>query len=302
MRALALLLSALVAVHASFPPEGMRLTPYGLRPASCVLEVPSGSTVKEVAEGLKVTSELDGVIIEKLIAVPEECHQDNILQRYNQMRQAHLSRKSSQVNAFPINGWLDNAGWYPPSTENDLDSFVSTYTIPGNPASNSGQVLFYFIGFQDNAYSAVNIVQPVLTWGNGSPGWNAASWCCCPKNITVESKTIAGLSAGQHIQGTVKRQSADTWMIDTKVVETGANSTLYAQVGDYNYDWADVTQEVYNVYNCQQFATGAMTFASLTMKDSAQAVLTPKWTITGITDCNGHETQVDGTTITIAHN
>jgi len=156
---------------------------------------------------------------------------------------------------------------------------------------------------QDNAYPlAVNILQPVLTWGNGSPGWNAASWACCPKNITVESKTIPGLKAGQHLAGTILRQDADTWMIDTRIVETGANTTLYAEVGSYLYDWADVTQEVYSVTACNQFATGPCTFASLTLEDQQQTVLVPNWQITGVTDCNGVEAQTNPTTITISHN
>jgi len=273
----------------------VRLTPYGLRPKSCVLEVGSGSRVEEIPEGLKVTTEIDGHIVEKIITPPQECHEDNIIERYNAMRRGE---KVEGPGAY--NGWLDNAGWYPPAGENNLDSFVSTYTIPGNPPTNNGQVLFYFIGMQDNAYSAVNIIQPVLTWGNGSPGWNAASWCCCPKNITVESKTIPGLQAGQHLVGTIARQNADTWMIDTKVVETGQNTTLFAAVGDYLYDWADVTLEVYNIVTCDQFATGPMTFSGLTLKDVQQQVLAPTWQITGSTLCNGKETQ-SGSTITIVH-
>jgi len=185
-----------------------------------------------------------------------------------------------------------------------LDSFTSTYTTPGNPDSDSGQVLFYFIGMQDNAYAAVNIIQPVLTWGNGVKGWNLASWDCCPKNITVQSKTLSGFGAGTKIVGTLKRLDDATWLIDSQIVG-GQNTTLYSHVGDYLYNWADVTQEVYSVVNCQQFATGPMTFDILTLKDSQQATLTPQWSITGKTDCSGVETLTKATvpqTITITHN
>jgi hypothetical protein len=291
----------LVAAHA-WVPEGMKLTPYGLRPASCVLELPAGASFEEVAGGVKIVTEIDGVRTEKIFTAPPECHQDHIVERYNEMQHGKGKGKG-HAEAFPINGWLDNAGWYPPSCENQLDSFVSTYTIPGNPTTVTNQVLFYFIGMQDNNNpAALNIIQPVLTWGNGLNGWNAASWCCCPSNITVQSKSIPNLQAGWQLVGTIKRQDADTWMIDTKVVNNGQNTTLYAQVGGYNYNWADVTLEVYNVVNCNQFAVGPMTFSGLTLKDQQQQTLTPSWTITGTTDCNGKEVQVNATAITITHN
>jgi len=296
MRAFALV--ALLFVASAFEiPEGHVVTPYGVRPKGCVIELESGEIYQEVPEGVKISTKVDGVVLERIVVPPPECHQDNIVERLKTRHQ-----QKNQIGAFPINGWLDNAGWYPPATENDLFQFTSTYTIPGNPAMNSNQVLFFFIGMQDNDATAVNIIQPVLTWGNGLSGWNAASWACCPKNITVQSKSIPNLSAGQHLAGTLQRQSASTWMIDTRIVETGQNTTLYAQVGDYNYNWADVTQEVYNVDSCQEFATGPITFASLTITDSAKNVITPSWSITGTTDCNGHEVETTATTMTIQHN
>jgi hypothetical protein len=290
-------LALVLAVNAAIP-EGMRLTPFGLRPAACVLEVESGATIEEVAEGVKVTTKVNGLIHERIVVPAPECHQDNIVPRYLAMKK----HQHHEVDAFPINGWLDNAGWYPPAGENNIYSFTSTYTIPGNPPTVANQVLFYFIGTQNNDDpGAVNILQPVLTWGNGVPGWNVASWACCPKNISVESKTIPNLQAGWHIAGTILRQSASTWMINSKVVETGANTTLYAQVGDYNYDWADVTLEVYNVNSCTEFASGPMTFTALTLEDAQMQILSPAWTLTGTTDCQGHETIVNSTSIQIVH-
>jgi len=104
---------------------------------------------------------------------------------------------------------------------------------------------FYFIGMQDNNYAAVNIIQPVLTWGNelfnGVKGWNLASWDCCPSNITTKSCTITGFGAGDQIRGTLQRQDDSTWVIDATIVKSGANTTLVSHVGTYLYDWSDVT-------------------------------------------------------------
>jgi len=214
-----------------------------------------------------------------------------------------LSRKKNpKVDAFPLNGWLDYGGWYPPTGESNLNEFTSIYTVPGDPAADRGQVLFYFIGMQDNAYAAVNILQPVLTWGNGVKGWNLASWDCCPKNITVQSKTLTGFGAGDTIKGTIKRIDDATWFIDSTVVKTGANTTLYSEVGDYLYNWADVTLEVYSVTACDEFAKGPMTFSSNVIKDVQGATITPNWSLTKASDCSGVIKVVDSQTVTITHN
>jgi len=295
MKALAFLV-LVAAVYSLDLPEGMVLTPFGIRSSRCVLEVESGSHIAQTPTGLKITqtSSTGVVLSEQFITVPEECHHDGFVENYLRNR---------RTKAFPpINGWIDNAGWYPPSSESNLDSFTSVYTVPGDPPSDVGQVLFFFIGMQNNAYpNAVNILQPVLTWGNGIKGWNLASWDCCPKNITVSSKSITGFGAGDLIDGYINRVSSDTWKINSVIQKSGANTTLVAQVGTYLYDWADVTQEVYGVTDCPQFAKGTMTFSKLTLKDAAQQTLSPGWQFTGTTQCSGVIKQTDATTITITH-
>jgi len=285
----------LVEIYAQRVPDGMVITPFGIRSAKCVLEVESGSHIYQTPAGLRVTTESNGqVLSEQIVTVPEECHRDGFVENYLKNRQARRTQAM-------YDGWIDNAGWYPPNGENNLNSFTATYTVPGNPPSDSGQVLFYFIGMQDNAYSAVNILQPVLTWGNGIQGWNLASWDCCPSNISVSSKSITGFGAGDLINGVIQRQNADTWEVNAIIAKSGANTTLYPEVGTYLYDWADVTLEIYSVNQCTQFAKGAMTFSKLVLKDSQGATLTPAWDFTGTTMCSGAIKQVDAQTITITH-
>jgi len=294
----------LLAAFAAAMPSDVMITPFGIRPRQCILQVPSGSHIyDDHPDGLRVVSPVpDSDRTEETIHVVDPiCHQDNIVEKMMNRRKRRAGADSG-ADAFPINGWLDYGGWYPPSGQNNLDSFVSTYTTPGDPSlPNGSEVLFYFIGMQNNAYPlAVNIVQPVLTWGNGVRGWNVASWDCCPKNITVQSTTLQGFGAGDTIKGTIQRQDASTWIIDSYVTRTGQNTTLYAHVGNYLYDWADVTLEVYNVVACGDFANGPMTFSGLTLKDAQQETLNPAWDLTGTTDCSGKIT-VSGTTSTIVH-
>jgi hypothetical protein len=275
----------LVVALASRVPEGFRLTPFGLRPKACVLEVPSGARVLEETGGVRVHHpEYPGG--EFFYEAPQECHEDNAVEKYLESRKA-----KGQWQLGASNGWLDYGGWYPPAGENNIDSFIGNYTVPSDPASDAGQVLFYFIGMQDNAYPSVNIVQPVLTWGNGVKGWNMASWDCCPSNITVESKTITGLMAGDLIGATIQRQDSITWLIDSKLWRTGQNTTLFAQPGSELYNWADVTLEVYYVATCAEFSSGQCWFTDLVLKDVQQQVLQPTWQFTKPTTCQGQIVQ-----------
>jgi hypothetical protein len=266
------------------------VTPFGYRPASCVLEVEHGSIVTPVpnkANLLKVSHPTKG---EYLHEVPAHCGNDieSIRQRALDRRMA-LNPKAVKMNSSApqqINGWLDYGGWYPPSGENNLQSFTSTYTVPGNPPSVGNQVLFYFIGMQDNDVpNAVNIIQPVLTWGNGFQKWYLQSWACCPSNITVHSPPLFGLYPGAQVGASVVRASDSTWKIDSEF--NGHHTTLNAQVGDYQYNWADVTLEVYQLDTCNQFAPGKAWFKDLNLKDKQGDKLQPKWTFTGQTACGG---------------
>jgi len=255
------------------------ITPFGERPSECVLHLPSGSTVTPNGKELLIkipATETTTEILTSYIA-PDICSED-----IPAIYERKVLKKPSETN-----GWLDNVGWYPPSGENNLEAFNATYIVPQDPVNNHGsQVLFYFIGMQDNdAPNAVNIVQPVLTWGNGVNQWYVESWACCPSNITVSSPPLFGLTAGSSMTGIITRVSASTWKIDS--IFNGKHTTLNAQVGDYIYNWADVTLEVYKVNTCQDFARGKMIFNNLDLVDSQGQSLNPQWQPTKPTLCGG---------------
>jgi len=285
----------LVAAVAASAIEDMVITPFGPRLRQCVLEVESGSHIYETDDGLRVTREINGLLHSYEVDVPLECHTDGFVE---QLMHKRAMRRAE--NPVP-DGWLDNAGAYPLGKAGNISQFTGVYTVPGDPASNSGQVLFYFIGMQDNNFAAVNIIQPVLTWGNGVSGWNLASWDCCPKNITVQSKTITGFAAGDEIKGTLKRQSDSTWLIDATIVKSGANTTLTSHVGDYLYDWSDVTLEVYSVSVCAQFAKGPMKFTNLQLLGPNGETLKPTWSLTAATGCGGSITSDGANAFNITH-
>jgi len=271
------------------------LTPFGERPSECVLQLPSGSTVIPNGNELLIKIPATETTTEILTSytAPAICGED-----MGAIRERQLKRSKAPGET---NGWLDYVGWYPPSGENNLKSFTSTYVVPEDPVNNNGrQVLFYFIGMQDNDDpKAVNILQPVLTWGNGYNQWYVESWACCPSNITVSSPPLFGLTAGSSMQGSITRDSASTWKIDS--VFNGKHTTLNAQVGDYIYNWADVTLEVYYVNTCQDLARGKASFNSLVLEDSQGQSLSPNWSPTAGTLCGGTVATGGAGSIVIEH-
>jgi hypothetical protein len=277
------------------------ITPFGVRLEQCVLELPSGSTVSEGDGHLlikrPVPNTADQFEFDKY-EVPPECHEDIPMIYDKMIRRIQPTKPHPELD---INGWLDYGGWYPPSGESNLQSFTVNQTVPGTPGNpSSNQVLFYFIGMQDNdSPGAVNIVQPVLTWGNGYNQWYIKSWACCPNNITTSSDPVFGLQDGDTFQGVISRESPSTWKIDS--VFNGRHTTLNAQVGDYIYNWADVTLEVYEVTDCSDFAPNKAYFKDLDLMDDKGETLTPQWTFTGPTSCSGSIVQDSPTSVYIEH-
>jgi hypothetical protein len=281
------------------------LTPGGYRPAACHVQVESGTKFEALDDGRVRFESLDGTVWHHEVAT--ECHQDNIVERYKAKQSMHTIEPVEVIGeGVGFNGWIDYAGWYPPAPENSLSAFTATYTVPQDPTQTINQVLFYFIGMQDNAYAAVNILQPVLTWGNGISGWNAASWACCPNNITVQSNSITGFKAGDTLYGLIKRVDAYDWTITTEITSgasAGLSTTLSPKVGGYLYNWADVTLEVYNTVLCSEYAVGPMTFSELNIRDSFGDDITSgaQWTLTGPSTCTGSIVQTGPESFVVQH-
>jgi len=278
-------------------------TPFGIRLRQCVLEVESGARVSPVPGGVQVTLESNGVLLSSYVhPVPEECHNDGFVESLIEKRQP----KSMTMSASPLvpDGWLDYAGDYILGRGGNISSFNATYTVPGDPLTNSPQQqdLYYFIGIQNNDSPPLNIIQPVLAWGYLGPGWSVSSWCCCPSNITVKSKSITGFGAGDQIQGNMYRVNSNTWVIDSIIKKTGANSTLQSQIGPYLYDWLNVCLEVYFVDTCSQMAKGLAQFTNLVIHGPNGENLSPKWTLTGATGCSGKiVADITGFSLNISH-
>ena len=148
--------------------------------------------------------------------------------------------------------------------------------MPTDPPKVGKQTLYYFIGLQDEGQS-LNILQPVLAWCSpgsaceDTPKWSISSWACCPQNITFRSTPVLGLRANDTVDVSINRTGAFTWSIDAHW--QGQNTTLNAAIGNYFYNYADVTLEVRaaNMFIDRPFSVGGRNAAS----SDAQVVVLP---------------------------
>jgi len=260
------LIPAAAAVH----------TPQGERDAACVVSVPATSSVETTDVGVALHHE-DGSV--EHIETPHHCHSDDVA--------------LTLAGAIQPNQWIDEASY----TFNSGFSKMTGYNnIPDAPRRNPGTD-YWFLGMQNMRGGPVSILQPVLTY-QGSE-WTAASWACCPSNITTTGPTIGPFQEGDRMYGSMIRKDSQTWEIVTQI--NGQTSTLNAQVGPWAYTWAVGTFEDYGVSSCDQLPHEAVTFDTVMLYDESGSVVHPSWSTSGSTMCSGRTTAPDENTIVIQH-
>jgi len=310
------LAAAAMLVGSPLAEERLRRTPFGPRPPECVFSAPHGSTILEGLDG-QLLLHAPGAAEPSLVPVPESCHAYEAARRESLERSSGSPPGAVQHGLVP-DGWLSNAGVY--YTEysaklREVHKFTGLFTVPPAPPSPyESETVYYFIGLEDTSMGAqVSIHQPVLTWGGGDEteggngGWYLWSWTCCPQNVTWHSEDIAGFVPGDTVYGRIEKTADATWTIDGAFKDGSGhwhNTTLVSQVGNYNYNYADVTLEVYGVTSCDQMPYGASDFTELEISLSdGSSWVSPNWHVTGSTsDCQVGTTVHDARTISISTN
>jgi len=117
----------------------------------------------------------------------------------------------------------------------------------------------------------------------------------------VSSDPIFGLGPNSQLYGVVTRDSPSTWTVDS--VFNGQHTTLHTQVGDYLYNYADVTLEVYGVNTCSDLARGTAYFNGIVLGEPNGNVVAPEanWVFTAPTLCGGNVKQESASSFSITH-
>ena len=225
---------------------------------------------------------------------------------------------------LPCNNWIDNAGYMldPPDAGPFIGGFSTIMSVPGTPKQpNGGQTLFYFPGAENTDGTPRTgggspgpdraILQPVLTYGPQSncvgaapaseTGWCIASWYCCPKNLTVHSPYLGDVAPGESWLGLFNLTAPGLYETVSRNTATGQETKLSCPREGRNFNWADVTLEVYGAATCPMFAVGSMSFTQLAMWDEHHRPMEPQWLTTGSKPCGGKITVDNKTSITIEH-
>jgi len=256
------------ASHAS---ASLISTPCGMRPSECVREAPHLSHITFAPS----TSPHDFIVQHsnntlEYVTVPQTCHEFFAAAA---AAAATTTTAAQHLGNIP-NGWIESAGVYQMDPDNQIHSFDAKWTVPPKPTKpQKPETLYYFIGLEDRTQGKLTTIhQPVLTWGDQTEGglyddeWHLWSWTCCPKNLTWHSPDIAGFQPGDEIYGDITKISSATWKINggfKSANGTWHNTTLTSEVGSYNYNYADVTLEVYNLTSCDQMVHGNVEFSDL---------------------------------------
>lgn len=82
------------------------------------------------------------------------------------------------------------------------------------------------------------------------------------------------------------------------------STLLHVHTYTRRYNWADITQEIYGVAQCDEFATGPFLVTNISMSTGSAAVdmRTVDWNLTSAKPCFGQTKVLDDTTISIEHN
>ena len=83
-------------------------------------------------------------------------------------------------------------------------------------------------------------------------------------------------------------------------------TVLHVHTFNRRYNWADITQEIYGVAQCDEFASGPFVVGNLSLRDDAGRLIDMErevhWNLTTRKPCGGVTTVVNATTVTIEHN
>jgi len=313
-------------------------TPFGLRPIECILEVPTGSHVEADGDPLSrdviITHPSLGTwrhTAHPLCSMPEHAPTPRNRGALPSSEPAHRLRESNQTcqdmpcscDSLPCNNWIDNAGWMmePSDKAPYIGGFSAVMSVPGTPVLADHQTLFYFPGAENTDGTPRHgdgkpgvdraILQPVLTYspkGNcigstpaSTTGWCIASWYCCPKGLTVHSPYIGDVKPGDAWLGLFNLTDGDNFETVSRNVHTGQETKLACPKQGRNFNWADVTLEVYAADSCPMFAVGPMSFTEMSMWDEQGQALDPQWLTTHDKPCGGTVTLDSKTSITIEH-
>lgn len=256
-------------------PEDYVITPFGYFHPSCLRQIAEGETL--LADGR--VKHADGTVAANVPVCNYPHYTPTGL-----LVPADV-RETSGAYAPIIRGWLE---YVSATTNTSYGEISATWTVPPPPATNHGQTLFFFPGFEDYS-DEISIVQPVLQFGSSAGGggnyWVVASWNCCIKGVAWYSRLLK-VSTGDTIVGTVKSdckaglEYCANWKVISEDQTTGKKTTLAKTPAEgqvWNWGFGAVV-EVYGVQQCSDFpADTSLVFTVQLYDQNRNLISNPGW-------------------------
>ena len=114
---------------------------------------------------------------------------------------------------------------------------------------------------------------------NSTTGRCFASWYCCPKSLTVHSAYIQDVTPFDEFPSSFNLSAdARTFTVTGASKATGKAATLLCPRQGRDFNWADVTLEVYGLHRCDLFSPSRMQFTDVRLWDSRfEEIARPTW-------------------------
>jgi hypothetical protein len=258
------------------------LTPGGLRPKSLVYRVESGHTLSGADKRLRVLHP-SGEVVADLGALPSRPWGRPLMPR----NVVHAPSPAEVVPALG-SGWITYASWSN-NTGTPVSRFSTSWVVPPDPSTDSGQTIFLFNGIQNST----NIYQPVLQWGPSAAGggsyWTVASWYVDGSGGPAFFTNLVQVNPGDVLTGVMTNtgQSAQGFSYDC-LFQGIANTSLPVQDIE-ELTWLVETLECYGIVQCSDYpATSKTAMSSISIQTgTVNPALT--WTVNNdVTDCGQH--------------
>ena len=288
--------AAQAANSASTIPDSMIMTPYGLMLKSTVHLIEPGYKL-EVKDGhvLKIKANTG-----ERIADFGDIQPKTVSGSSGQQNLRFRNLNSSQAPSG--NGWATYAEWGAP-TGTPINLFSTTWTVPGNPTTNHGQLIYIWNGLEPYEVRTNNpnglVIQPVLQWGANGTGtntfggqyWTISNWCAwngggaytTPQTNIPAGTNLTGVLTYTSMQpnGSYNYTSAFTGYTNTMNVTQG---NIYNNLGAGSVSlplipvesWAYEVLEVFNVSTATDYpAQLSVNMRNITVKTGAPGANNP---------------------------
>jgi hypothetical protein len=247
--------------------ETLVLTPGGFRPRSLVYQVEAGDALRSAGDRTLMLIPSKGAIVDVPLA-------------------------AAWSPALPAlgSGWIAYAFWNN-GTGHHLSSFRTTWEVPSEPTTKSGQTIFLFNGIQ-NYGANFGILQPVLQWGASAAGggfyWSVASWYVTSNGQAFHTG-LARVNPGEALVGVMTLTGQPGTSFDYLCEFQGIAGTRLPVQNIAELLWLNETLEAYQISKCSDYPASAFTAFHAIDVQMGAGQLTLNWTpVDRVVDCKQH--------------